>query len=121
MSWWRRTFGLDGFDLAVHAAVTLIGLVWVVTVNHREDDQVIFSSMVAVTSLVILAVRRRLALNRIERSGAGRVEDERIAELEQRVAELELDRARVGELEERLDFAERLLASSSERPKELAP
>ena len=45
---------------------------------------------------------------------------ERIAELEHRLAELEQDRVRVNELEERLDFAERLLAAPPERQKDSA-
>lgn len=43
---------------------------------------------------------------------------ERIEELEHRLAELEHERARVGELEERLDFAERLLAAPTDRTKD---
>ena len=121
MSWWKRVFGLDGFDLAVHAAITVIVLVWIGAVNDRSEDVIIFGSMASLTSLVFLAVRRRIALNRSERLGAGSVDTEQLAELEQRVAELEMDRARVAELEERLDFAERLLATSKEAPRELAP
>jgi hypothetical protein len=45
---------------------------------------------------------------------------ERIAELEQRVVELESVQARVYELEERLDFTERLLARERS-PGALAP
>lgn len=45
-------------------------------------------------------------------AGGGRSPDDevRVAQLEQRVAELEAGQARVTELEERLDFAERVLA-----------
>ena len=43
---------------------------------------------------------------------------ERIEELEHRLVELEQERARVGELEERLDFAERMLAAPPERLKD---
>ncbi len=43
---------------------------------------------------------------------------QRLEELELRLADVEHDRARVGDLEERLDFAERLLASGPERVKE---
>jgi hypothetical protein len=46
---------------------------------------------------------------------AGKVE-----ELESRIAELELDRGRTAELEERLDFAERLLARQEPAPRELS-
>ena len=44
---------------------------------------------------------------------------QRLEELELRLADVEHDRARVGDLEERLDFAERLLASGPERVKEV--
>jgi hypothetical protein len=43
---------------------------------------------------------------------------QQLEELELRLADVEPDRARVGDLEERLDFAERLLASGPERVKE---
>ena len=39
----------------------------------------------------------------------------RMLELEHRLAEFEQERARVNELEERVDFAERLLASGGDR------
>lgn len=47
-------------------------------------------------------------------AGGGRSQDDeaRVAQLEQRVADLEAGQAHVAELEERLDFAERLLARS---------
>ncbi len=42
---------------------------------------------------------------------------ERLAELEQRLGDLEAGQSRVAELEERLDFTERMLAqASAERP-----
>jgi hypothetical protein len=42
---------------------------------------------------------------------------ERVAELERRVGELEAKQQRVAELEERLDFAERLLAQQRDAPR----
>jgi hypothetical protein len=116
----KTTFGLDGFDLAIHAAVTCILIFWIVAVN-REEDAVIFSSMVGCSSLVLLAVRRRLALRRAENMGlaSGELAAERLAELERRVAELEFQEVRMVELEERLDFAERLLATGEKSAKEL--
>jgi len=44
---------------------------------------------------------------------------QRLEELELRLANIEHDRARLGDLEERLDFTERLLASGPERVKEV--
>jgi hypothetical protein len=47
-------------------------------------------------------------------AGGGRSPDDeaRVAQLEQRIAELEAGQTRLAELEERVDFAERLLARS---------
>jgi hypothetical protein len=44
-------------------------------------------------------------------------EAERVEELERRVVELEARQQRVAELEERLDFAERLLAQQRDAPR----
>jgi hypothetical protein len=46
-------------------------------------------------------------------AGQGGELTQQVADLEHRLAELEQDRARVAELEERLDFAERLLSQGS--------
>jgi hypothetical protein len=110
----KSVFGLDGFDLGVHFAVTGIVLFWIAATNNLED-RIIGCSMASTASLVLLAVRRHFALRRIERRGltTGEMSAERLAELEQRVADLEAEHGRVAELEERLDFAERMLAQSS--------
>jgi hypothetical protein len=56
---------------------------------------------------------------RIEGSGGAAEElAAKVADLETRLADLEQERLRVAELEERLDFAERLLARH-EQPREL--
>jgi hypothetical protein len=57
---------------------------------------------------------------RIEgKGGADPALTERLEELEHRLAEVEQDRVRVAELEERLDFAERMLTDA--RRKEQLP
>ena len=69
-------------------------------------------------SPVIRALSDRIA----RRGGAGAELEARVADLEQRsltTGETESQFARFAELEERLDFAERLLAQRNE-PKELA-
>jgi len=123
MSWWRRTFGMDGVDLLIHLGVTgaLMGFVGVS--GGSEELYPVFTGL----SLLVLGVRRSIALRTTERRGlsTGEMTAERIADLEQRMAELEAAQARVAELEERLDFTERLLArvppeqraiTSGERP-----
>jgi hypothetical protein len=107
----KSVFGLDGFDLSIHGAVTGIVLFWIGAVN-RTEDAIIGCSIAACSSLVLLAIRRRLALRRRGVAGltTGEFVGERLLELEGRLADLEAAQARVVELEERLDFAERLLA-----------
>jgi hypothetical protein len=119
MSWWRRHIGLDPFDIGLQAVITLVILYWIGRTNSPRDA-IVLMSMTGVSSLVFLGIRRGFALRRQERSELPAA-TERMAELEQRVAELEGDGARLAELEERLDFAERLLAAQREAPKELAP
>jgi len=74
-------------------------------------------------SLIVLGVRRAIALRKAGHPGltTGEMEAERIAELEQRVAELEATQAQVADLAERLDFAERLLAQSPPALKVVGP
>ena len=111
MSWLRRNLGLDGFDLIIQFGVT-VALMAMVDMSHGPEE---FMAMIAATSLVVVGIRRAIVLRRDGRRGlsTGEMAAERIAELEQRVAELEAAQVHVAELEERLDFAERLLAAGS--------
>ena len=114
MSWWRRTFGMDGIDLLIQAGVTAMLMVFV-SVSRGPDE--LYPVMVG-ASLLVLGVRRALGLRAAERRGltTGEMAAERIAELEQRMGDLEAAQSRVAELEERVDFTERLLAQGgSER------
>jgi hypothetical protein len=112
----KSTFGLDGFELGIHVLVTAIVLGFTATFN-RPDEARSFAAMTLVASLVLLSIRRRLALRKVETRGltTGEMAAERLAELEERLAELEAGQARMAELEERLDFAERLLARPPEQ------
>lgn len=117
MSWFRRTLGLDGFDLVVHLGVTAMFIAFVAMSNGPEE----LFPVLAGGSLLVLAVRRRFALKAGAATGltTGEMAALRIAELEQRVAELEAAQAEVAELAERLDFAERLLAQGSRNPERI--
>lgn len=112
----KSTFGLDGFELGIHVLVTAIVLGFTATFN-RPDEARSFAALTLVGSLVLLSIRRSLALRRVETKGltTGEMAAERLAEMEERIAELEAGQARMAELEERLDFAERLLARSPEQ------
>ncbi len=107
MSWVRRNLGLDWFDLFIHAGVTaaLMGIVGV-----TNGPEAFFPGLIGI-SLLVLAGRRHLALRHGERAGltTGEMTAERLEEVEFRLAELETAQARVAELEERLEFAERML------------
>ena len=120
MSWFRRNLGMDGFDLVIHVAVTCMLMAFVAMSNGPEELMPVITGV----SLLVLAVRRRIAL---KGGGAaaglttGEMAAERIAELEERVAELESAQLEVAELAERLDFAERLLAQPPAERRILSP
>jgi hypothetical protein len=94
-------------------------MVWV-DMSHGPEEMF---PVITGASLIVLAVRRAIALRSSARAGltTGEMEAERIAELEQRVADLEAGQAHVADLAERLDFAERLLAQSPPALKVMGP
>lgn len=117
MTWWKRTFGVDPFDTAVHLGITFALLVVVEANNHQADEMI----AVGVVSAVIYSVRRWFALRSLrtagEVSGETTTGVHRKLDTEGRLQDLESLYGRVAELEERLDFTERLLASKEEPAK----
>ncbi len=114
MSWFTRHLGIDAVDLAIQAALTAVGIVIVSEVFHGVLGEVLAWKVLGI-SLLILAWRRHRARKRMVKDEtlgltSGEMAAERFQDLEQRIAELEGAQTRVAELEERLDFAERLLA-----------
>jgi len=108
----KSWLGIDLIDLAIHAAVTIC-VIGFVGVNDGPDG---LYPVITMGSFIALAVRRKVALRRgITDRGP---EADRLAEVEDRVHYLEGLQDRVMELEERLDFAERLL---SQRQNERLP
>lgn len=109
MSWLRKHLGLDGFALLIHVGVTVMLIAWVDMDNGPEQ----LYPVIMMGSLIVLGIRRAIVLGLDRKRGltTGEMEAERIADLEQRMAELEMAQARVAELEDRLDFTERMLAS----------
>jgi hypothetical protein len=63
-------------------------------------------------TLVLRGPLGRALARRIEGKYANADDSAHVLELEQRIQELEHGQARMGELEERLDFAERLLSAA---------
>lgn len=108
----RSTFGIDGFDLTVHLLVTLFAIMVLGPVMELNPG--IALGAVPMVSLIVLAWRRKRGLASLGPGDTGEVEAARVYELEARVAELEALQERFLELEERVDFAERLLARDAE-------
>jgi hypothetical protein len=109
----KRAIGLDWFDLLVHVGITFaIGVIVLEMANGPDADSAV--AVVVAASLGLLACRRSRALKR--RESLDSVSDsDRVAELENRVYQLEQGQSRMMELEERLDFAERMLVQQRDR------
>jgi hypothetical protein len=108
----KRFLGIDLFDLLLHAGITACAMGFMAT-SHAPVEMF---PITMGTSLVILGLRRRFALKKRAEIGvtSGEMTAVRLEEIEQRLADLEAREARVAELEERLDFAERVLAKPEE-------
>ncbi len=112
----KRYLGMDVIDLVIHVGIT--GAVGAFLVATGLQEEIVWSAVLTI-SLIVLAVRRRYAMRgaRTELTGDS-LAQARVADLEQRLTEMEQRDYRMAELEERLDFAERLLAQGrEERPK----
>lgn len=107
-----KILGLDWFEVVVQGAATIaVGVALDALFGGSAGGDAAIGFLIA-GSLGVLAIRRR----RAQLSPGHRPEDDdRVARLEDRVAQLELEQARVMELEERLDFTERLLVQQRER------
>jgi len=110
----KRLMGLDWLDVAIHVFVTCCVALAATEGLHAPEDVAL--PMIFGSSAILLGVRRRYALKKLaatEGLSTGEMAAERIADLEARVADLESTQARVAELEERMDFSERLLTQQS--------
>lgn len=120
MSAWKRFFGVDVFDTIVHLAITL-AIMGLVAKEARQPEPPI---LVGCASLVVYAIRRRVALAGMRRRGEVSGETtgvHRKLDTDGRLDDLETLYGRVAELEERLDFTERMLAAKGEPAKLEAP
>lgn len=106
---------MDTFDLSVHLLVTFFAMM--VLGPGLELEPFIALAIVPLVSLLILAWRRRRGLATMPPESTGELDAARVYELEARLAELEVLQERFLELEERVDFAERLLARGAEAQK----
>lgn len=110
----KRWLGIDAFDLLIQVGITAMIMIIVETASRGPDSDGALAAVVAV-SLGILAWRRNRALKHRPPQTSGEYQAERLAVLEDRVAELEQGQSRVLELEERLEFTERMLVQVREQ------
>ena len=115
----RKWLGISGVDFVIQAVVTIcvIGM-FVGTPGYPGRDEMVTFGVTGL-SVLVLAIRRHLARRRGELGETtADLGARQLNELEMRVCELEAAQLRVMELEERLDFAERLL---TRRPEQVLP
>ena len=105
MEWWKRAFGLHPVEMLIHfvAGGFLVGAFG----EASGNDAIIFLAMAGV--LFTYAWRRQRAIAALPAAGmiSGEV---RLEELHAQADEIQELRTRLMELEERLDFSERLMA-----------
>jgi hypothetical protein len=109
MTWWRRTFGLHPVDMIIHALIG--GFIVGALGEASTNDAVTLLGVAAV--FAVYAWRRHRAIAALPADGmtSGEV---RLAEVDAQGEEIHELRTRLLELEERLDFAERLLSQARE-------
>jgi hypothetical protein len=109
MNWWRRQFGLHPVDMLVHFVA---GGFLVVAMGEASGSEAI--ALLGTAGLFAgYAWRRGRAIAALPASGLNSGEV-KLAELDAQAEELHDLRIRLAELEERVDFSERMLAQSRE-------
>lgn len=106
----RTKLGLDWIDLLIHIGATIFMMIVAGSVGDEMVDgppTEALIGLVGAVSLILLAIRRQRALAAAPPDDTGAA---RIDYIEDRLAALEHGQERIFELEERLEFAERLLA-----------
>lgn len=103
----KSALGLDFFDLSIHLVLTGLAMVVVDSLAPRGGIEDTMMAGTIAASVLLLAYRRK---RHREQPQELPVDDERVAQLEDRMLELEAAQQRIMELEERVDFTERLLA-----------
>ena len=114
----KRWLGIDGVDFIIQAFVTIFAAVFVSGTDGPGQETRIGAVFMA--SLLVLGIRRHLARKRGE-LGQTLPSGEHMLDFEQRLADLEAAQQRIYELEERVDFAERMLSQQSQRVPEKIP
>jgi uncharacterized coiled-coil protein SlyX len=103
----KKFLGIDFVDLLIQFGITVPICIMAASATSPQEE--IGVSLVVACSFMVLAWRRARALKHLSDPSRSEANQDRIAELEQRVTELEYSQGRLNELEERVDFQERLL------------
>ena len=111
----KRWLGVDAVGLAIHATLTVCAIGFFMSQQGVEQERILFLGTGA--SVLVLAVNRAIVRWRERRED---VPEPRLEELEHRLTELDGLQMRVMELEERLDFAERLLTEQHGASQQIA-
>jgi hypothetical protein len=115
MSRIREIFGLDGKDITIHVGLTVVVAVVAGGAGgefNYDGDAVAMVILAASTAVLGL----RMYLGRMHRPATPAPRgQEALQALDDRLYELEQERARLLELEERVDFTERMLVSEREK------
>jgi hypothetical protein len=106
-----RILGLDWFEIVVQFALTVAGAVAIDSMFHGPFEDAAMGFWIA-GSIALLGYRRKRALAAHAEAPA---DADRLADVEARLAELEAQQARIYELEERLDFTERMLTQARDQ------
>lgn len=110
----KRWLGIGFVDFAIQAAITICAI-GIFVDNPGVHDEVVVFGFLGI-SVLVLAVRRYFALKRGDiGESTGEIASRQMADLELRISELEAVQHRVMDLEERLDFAERLLSQRADQ------
>jgi hypothetical protein len=111
----REIFGIDGRDITIHVGVSVVVAVVVGGAGgeFNYDGDFLATMLLAASAAWLVA---RIFVGRARQRGLPSAGSEAgMEELDERLHQLEQERARLLELEERVDFAERMLVSEREK------
>jgi hypothetical protein len=108
-------FGLDGKDITIHVGVSVVVAVIVGGAGGEfgYDGELVATILLAASAVLLVG---RVFIGRSKHREIPTAEGQaELVDLDDRLYQLEQERARLHELEERVDFAERMLVSEREK------
>lgn len=115
MSRIREIFGIDGKDITIHVGVSVVVAVIVGGAGGEFNYDGDFLATMLLSASAALLVARIFVGRARQRALPPAGGQAGLEELDDRLHQLEQERARLHELEERVDFAERMLVSEREK------